>query len=158
MTQNEPISAREALVQELLAAIEADWPVARGHGRSRAEPSFYGYWLVMDGDCAERVRKAAAALRESAAKGSPAFAVMDCPSPQEEQGSSSSREALVQELLAAIEANKTFATGTGHCPDVPIFDRHDSAAESSRPGWELVDGHSFKRVEQAAAALREHSR
>ena len=140
MTQNKPLSTKEALVQELLAAIEADTPVARGYGRSSADPSFYGHWLVMDRDCAERVRKAATALRQSAAKDSPTLG--------------SSRKALVQELLAAIEANKVFATGAGHCPDVPIFDHHDSEAESNRPGWELVDADSTNRVKKAAAALR----
>lgn len=153
MKQNEPPSAREALVQELLVAIEADMDVACGYGTSTAEPSFYGHWLVMDRDSAERVRKAAAALRQSATKESTAFGAMDCPSSHEEHWSS--REALVQELLAAIEANKPFATGTGHCPDVPCFDRHDREAESSRPGWELVDGNSAERVKKAAAALRE---
>ena len=141
MIQNEPLSAREALVQELLAAIEADIPVAGGYGRSSAKRSPDWHWLVMDRDCAERVRKAATALR-----------AMDCPSPHEQH--CSSREALVQELLAAIEANKVFATGTGHCPDVPIFDHHDSEAESNRPGWELVDGDAAKRVKKAASALR----
>lgn len=156
MKQNGPLSAREALVQELLAAIEADMDVARGYGTSTAEPNFYGHWLVMDRDCAERVRKAAAALRQAAAKESIAFGAMDCPTSHEEHGSS--RETLVQGLLAAIEANKPFATGTGHCPDVPCFDRHDREAESNRPGWELVDGNSAKRVRQAATALREHFR
>jgi hypothetical protein len=70
-------------------------------------------------------------------------------------GGPSSPEELVQELLAAIEANKPLATGTGRCPDVPCFDGHDSEAESDRPGWELVDEDGARRVKEAAAALSE---
>jgi hypothetical protein len=99
----------------------------------------------MDRGCAERVKNAAAALRQSTSKDSAVSGA---------EGRLSS-EALVQELLAAIEANKPIATGTGHCPDVPIFDRHDSEAESQRPGWELVDQDGATRVEKAAAALSE---
>jgi hypothetical protein len=99
----------------------------------------------MDRDCAERVKKAAAALRQSTSRDSAIS----------EAGGRPSSEALVQELLAAIEANKPLATGTGPSPDVPIFDRHDSEAESRRPGWELVETDGAKRVEKAAAALNE---
>ena len=99
----------------------------------------------MDKDCAERVKKAAAAVRHSTSRDSAISGA----------GGRPSSEARLQELLAAIEANKPLATGTGHCPDVPIFDRHDSEAESRRPGWELVDGDGAKRVDKAAAALIE---
>src|SRR6266853_6818862 len=139
MSRNQTSSAREALLQELLAAIKANVPVAGGGGTFRRS------WLVMERDCAERVKKAAAALGQSTSKDSAVSGA---------EGRLSS-EALVQELLAAIEANKPTATGTGHCPDVPIFDRHDSEAESQRPGWELVDQEGAKRVEKAAAALSE---
>ncbi len=139
-------------MEELLAALEANIPVARG-SRWSAERSSHAAWLVMDGDCAERVRGAATALRQSASMDGTTSEAMGCPSSDAEH--CSSREALVQELLAAIEANKPFATGTGHCPDVPCFDRFDYEVESSRPGWEQVDGDRAKRVEKAAAALRE---
>jgi hypothetical protein len=144
MSTNQRSSAREALLQELLAAIKADIPVARGWGGC-AEPSFRGSWLVMDKDCAERVKKAAAALRQSTSRDSAISGA----------GGRPASEALLQELLAAIEANKPLATGTGPSPDVPIFDRHDSEAESRRPGWELVDADGAKRVKKAAAALSE---
>ena len=149
MTDKQKSSAQQALVQELLAAIEANHPVARGYGRSRAEPSFQGGWLVMDRDCAERVKKAAAALRESVKKDNRKMpAGMGRPS-------ASRKEALVQELLNAIEANKPLATGTGRCDDVPCFDHHDREAEYSRPGWELVEMDAAKRVEKVAAAVSE---
>ena len=67
----------------------------------------------------------------------------------------SAGEVRVQELLAAIDANKPFATGTGRCPDVPCFDIHDSLAESSRPGWEIVYEDAAERIKKAAAALSE---
>ncbi|HEY6972011.1 MAG TPA: hypothetical protein VJA94_22560 [Candidatus Angelobacter sp.] len=145
---NQKPSAIDALLQELLAAIKANVPVAGGYGRSRAEPSFYGGWRVMDRDCAERVRKAAAALRESVNKHNRETEGMG-------HASTFPKEALVQELLAAIEANKTIEAGSGLSPYVPTFDRHDREAEYQRPGWELVDEDSAKHVEKAAAALRE---
>src|SRR5437588_7320311 len=146
MTDNQPTPPGEAILQELLAAIKANTSVARGYGRSSAEPSFTGGWEVADRDCAERVKKAAAALKQSMGGPSSTAALTG-------QKPRSAREALVQELLAAIEANKPFATGTGHCPDVPCFDCHDRAAERDRPGWELVEKDCAERVRKAAAAL-----
>lgn len=145
MSRNQTFPAREALLQELLAAIKANIPVAGGWGGCKAEPSFRGSWLVMDRDCAERVKKAAATLRQSTSRDSAISGA----------GGRPSSEALVQELLAAIEANKPLAAGTGRCRDVPCFDGHDSEAESRRPGWELVNEDGAKRVKEAAAALSE---
>ena len=139
MTQNQRPSAIDALVQELLAAIKANTSIARGG------TSFTREWRVMDRDCAGRVREAAAALRQSMSTDSAAFTA----------AGRGSWEALVQELLAAIEANKAIETGSGLSPYVPTFDRHDREAEYQRPGWELVDEGSAKRVEKVAAALRE---
>lgn len=130
----------ETVLQELLAAITANTSVARGFGRCSANPSFVGDWEVWDRDCVERVRTAAAALKELL-QGKRA----ELPAPYAQEG--------LQELLAAIEANRPFATGTGHCPAVPCFDRHDREAESARPGWEVVDKKCADRIRQAAAAL-----
>lgn len=139
MTDNQPSSTKQARLQELLAAIKANIPVAGGWGRCSTEPSFVGHWEVADRDCAERVKRAAAELKQSIA-GS-----------LQEHGSA--REILVQELLAAIEANKPIATGSGRCPYVPCFDCHDSEAESNRPGWELVERDRADRIRKAAAAI-----
>lgn len=126
-------------MRELLAAIEANTSIARGG------TSFTREWRVMDRDCAGRVREAAGALRESVSTDSAAFTATG----------RGSWESLVQELLAAIEANKPIEAGSGLSPYVPTFDRHDREAEYQRPGWELVDEDSAKRVEKAAAALIE---
>jgi hypothetical protein len=146
MTDDQPTTTREAILQELLAAIKANIPVARGFGPCSAEPSFDGDWEVADRDCAERVKKAAAALEQSMGCSSSAAALTG-------QNHCSAKEALVQELLAAIETNKPFATGTGRCPAVPCFDRHDREAERNRPGWEVVERDCAERVRKAAAAL-----
>src|ERR1041384_5857759 len=69
MTSDQTSSARAEPLEKLLAAIEANVAVARGFGRSAADPSFSGSWVVMDSECAERVRKAAAALRQAAPTG-----------------------------------------------------------------------------------------
>ena len=136
MSRNQTSREKEALVRELLAAIKANIPVAGGG-------TLLAGWRVMDRDCAERVKKAAAALSQLTSRDSAMSGAGDRPS----------SEALVQELLAAIEASQPIATGTGHCPDVPCFDRHDREAERLRPGWEKVEEDRAKRVERAAAAL-----
>ena len=142
MTDQQKFSPQEALMQELLAAIKANTPVACGGS------SFTREWRVMDRDCAERVRKVATALRQSVNKDNRETEGMG-------HASTFPKEALVQELLDAIEANKTIEAGSGLSPYVPTFDRHDREAEYQRPGWELVDEASAKRVERAAEALRE---
>ncbi|HEV3036280.1 MAG TPA: hypothetical protein VHA33_00575 [Candidatus Angelobacter sp.] len=137
MADSKPSGVQEATLEELLVAIKANIPVAGGSGPCPAEPSFAGDWEVADRDSAERVKKAAAEVR--------AQLLSEHRSP---------KEALVQELLAAVTANKPFATGTGRCPAVPCFDHHDRDAEANRPGWEVVEGECAERVRRAAAALR----
>ena len=133
-------STTETVLQELLAAISANIPVASGFGPCSANPSFDGDWEVWDRDCVERVRTAAAALKELL-QGKPA----ELPARYAQKS--------LQELLAAIEANIPFAAGTGRCPAVPCFDRHDREAESARPGWEVADRKCADRIRQSAAAL-----
>jgi hypothetical protein len=128
-------STTETVLQELLAAINANTPVASGFGPCSANPSFVGDWEVWDRDCVERVRTAAAALKELL------------------QGKPTEPQEGLQELLAAIDANIPFAAGTGHCPAVPCFDRHDREAERARPGWEVVDRKCADRIRRSAAAL-----
>ena len=130
----------ETVLRELLAAIHANTSIARGFGRCSANPSFYGDWEVWDRDCVERVRTAAAALK-------------DLLQSKRAVASASYAQEALQELLAAIEANRPLATGAGHCPEVPCFDRHDREAESARPGWEVIDKKCAERIRQAAAAL-----
>jgi hypothetical protein len=140
---HKPAPTTETALQELLSAIEANIPVAGGSGPCSAEPSFDAEWEVWDKDCTERVRTAAAALKEALRGG---------PSRLSEQLNRYPRESLLR-LLAAIEAARPFASGTGRCPAVPCFDRHDREAESARPGWEVVDRKCANRIRQAVAAL-----
>ena len=144
MTDRHPSAAKEAILEELLTVVKVNIHVAGGWGSCPAAPSFYGHWLGMDRDCTERVKRAAAALKHSASQGDAVFAA-------------TGKEALIQELLNAIEANTPIATGTGRCPAVPCFDHHDSEAESSRPGWEVVEQNSADRIKKAATALETNS-
>src|SRR5215468_4485811 len=111
MSDTRPSAALDALLAELLAAIKDNIPVARGWGGC-SEASFRGSWLVMDKDCAERVKKAAAAVRHSTSRDSAISGA----------GGRPSSEARLQELLAAIEANKPLAA-----PDIARMCRFSTA-------------------------------
>jgi len=143
-------AAFDALLPELLAAIKANIPVASYWRHDSDAPSLTRDWEVWDGDCAARIREAAASLKRIATRDMENFAA----SIDEKQ--SFPRVALWQELLAAIEDAKPIESGTGRCWAVPCFDHHDREAEDKRPSWEIVERKHADRVRNAAATLHQN--
>jgi hypothetical protein len=141
MSDLRPGTALDELLLELLAAIKANGPVASGWRWDPDDRAHSRGWEVWDGDCAARVRNAAVALRR--------LAITDT------QDLAPDKVVVLQELLAAMDEVKAVESGTGHCPRVPIFDHHDSEAESNRAGWETVEEKPAKHVRAAAAALQQ---
>ena len=141
MSDNRPPTALDELLLELLAAIKANGPVANGFKWNPDDREHNRGWEVWDGDCAARMRSAAAALKRLAAT--------------DTQNLAPDKVVVLQELLAAIDEAKPTESGTGHCPEVPIFDHHDSKAESERARWEMLDRKHGDHVRTAAAALQQ---
>lgn len=141
MSDIRPAMALDELLLELLAAIKANTPVASGWKWNPDDREHNRGWVVWDGDCAARMRNAAAALK--------GLAIIDT------QNLAPNKIVVLQELLAAIDEAKAIESGTGHCPEVPIFDHHDSEAESNRARWEIVERKHADHVRAAAAALQQ---
>jgi hypothetical protein len=141
MSDIRPSRALDELLLELLAAIKANGPVASGWKWNPDDREHSRGWEVWDGDCAARMRNAAAVLKRLATT--------------DTQDLSPDKVVVLQELLAAIDQAKVIESGTGHCPRVPIFDHHDSEAESKRARWETVEEKPAKHVRAAAAVLQQ---
>jgi hypothetical protein len=141
MSDIPPPMALDELLLELLAAIKANGPVASGWKWNPDDREHNRGWQVWDGDCAARMRNAAAALKPLATN--------------DTQNLAADKVVVLQELLAAIDQAKAIESGTGHCPKVPIFDHHDSEAESNRARWEIVEEEHAKHVRAAAAVLQQ---
>jgi hypothetical protein len=137
MADSKPSCVQEATLEELLAAVKANIPVAGGSGPCPAEPSFAGDWEVADRDCAERVRKAAAAVRGQLL-------------PEHR----SPKEALAQELLAAVEANNLLPLGLDVVLRCHALTTTTETLKQIAPVGKLWRVECAERVRKAAAALR----